>query len=243
MIADSAPSALLDVLPNLRDLGGLRTDSGGRTRPGVLLRSAAPLAGDRLPALPIWPPVAVLDLRGADELAGLPHPLAGPGTAVHALPLLDQHITAGPRSVDWSRVPDLATAYRGFLLRGAARLATVAELVAAADGPVLVHCTAGKDRTGVAVAVLLRAAGVSRAEILRDYRRTEPELPAILARAAHLTLGVDPTHVQRLMGVPLDAMTQVLDLLDEAQGGAAGWLRGHGVPGQVLHAWQRRLVG
>jgi protein-tyrosine phosphatase len=185
----------------------------------------------------------VLDLRGADELAGQPHPLAGPGTAVHALPLLDQHITAGPHSVDWSKVPDLATAYRGFLLRGAARLATIAELVVAADGPVLVHCTAGKDRTGVAVAVLLRAAGVSRAEVLRDYRRTEPELPAILARAAHLTLGMDSTHVQRLMGVPRDAMTGVLDLLDETPDGAAGWLRAHGVPEQVLDAWQRRLVG
>lgn len=232
----------LDLLANLRDLGGLDTEAGGHTRPGVLLRSAAPRPGDRHPGLSSWPPATVLDLRGLDELAGRPHPLAAAGTVVHALPLLEKAVHSGPNGTDWSKIPDLASAYLGFLIRGGSKVAGILELVAEADGPVLVHCAAGKDRTGVVIAVLLRAAGVTRAAVLEDYLRTGPELPAILAREPELTTLVDPTHVQRLMGVPADAMVAVLDLLDAAPGGAVGWLRGQGASQRAVDTWRRRLV-
>jgi hypothetical protein len=232
----------LDLLANLRDLGGLDTEAGGHTREGVLLRSAAPRPGDRRPGLSSWPPATVLDLRGPGELAGKPHPLAATGVVVHALPLLDREVHGGPTGTDWSKIPDLATAYLGFLIRGGPKLAGLVELVAEADGPVLVHCAAGKDRTGVVIAVLLRAAGVTRAAVLEDYLRTEPELPAILAREPELTTLADPTHVQRLMGVPAEAMDAVLDLLDAAPGGAVGWLRGQGVSQRAVDTWRRRLV-
>jgi hypothetical protein len=231
---------LTDQLPNLRDVGGLSLESGGRTRSGVLLRSAAPLPGDRLPPLPGWPPATVLDLRGQDELGGLPHPLAMPGTTVHAVPLLDRSVS-GPDAIDWSTIPDLATAYRGFLSRGGSRIATMAELAATGEGPVLVHCTAGKDRTGVLVAALLRAAGVRRGAIVEDYLRTERAMPAILARSAAITAHVDPTVRQRMMGVSRAAVLAVLDVLDAAPGGAAGWLREAGVPELTVRTWVSRI--
>jgi len=108
----------LDLLANLRDLGGLDTEAGGHTRSGVLLRSAAPQPGDRHPGLSSWPPATVLDLRGPGELAGRPHPLAAAGAVVHALPLLDREVHAGPNGTDWSKIPDLGTAYLGFLVSG-----------------------------------------------------------------------------------------------------------------------------
>jgi len=231
-----------DLLANLRDLGGLHTENGGRTRSGVLLRSAVPLAGDRHPGMASWPPATVLDLRGADELAGQPHPLAAEGARVHALPLLDTQVHSGPNGTDWSAIPDLATAYRGFLGKGGPKLAAIVELAAEADGPLLVHCAAGKDRTGVVIAVLLRAAGVTRAEVVADYLRTEPELPAIFARAPELSAIADPTRVQQLLGVPAEAIRAVLDELDAASGGAAGWLRERGVSERTLGAWRRRLL-
>jgi protein-tyrosine phosphatase len=58
---------------------------------------------------------------------------------------------------------------------------TSVTLTAETDGAVLVHCEAGKDRTGVVVAALLRAVGVCRAAIIEDYRATEPALSAIFA--------------------------------------------------------------
>jgi protein-tyrosine phosphatase len=231
-----------NLVANLRDLGGLRTEAGGSTRPGVLLRSAAPLAGDRHPGLASWPPATVLDLRGLDELSGRPHPLAEAGSTVHALPLLDKRVH-GPNGTDWSRIPDLATAYVGFLTKGGPKLAATMRLVAEAGPPVLVHCAAGKDRTGVVVAVLLRAAGVSRDAVIEDYRRTEPELPVVLARIPELTAMADPTHVQRLMGVPTEAIVAVLDLLDAEPGGTVGWLEAQGATRDATDTWRRRLVG
>lgn len=232
-----------DVLPNLRDLGGLDTDEGGRTRYGVLLRSAAPLPGDRRPVLTGWPPSVVLDLRGSDELGGVAHPLDGPGTSVYPLPLLERSLTEDAGRGDWSRIPDLPTAYLDFLRAGAPKLARIVTLAAESDGAVLVHCAAGKDRTGVIVAVLLRAAGVGRAAIVEDYRATEPALPAIFARTPpELTANADPTVLQRLMGVPEEAVVAVLDVLDAEPGGAEGWLGRHGVPDAALAAWRRRIL-
>lgn len=229
-------------LVNLRDLGGLPLDSGGRTRGEVLLRSGAPLPGDTDPASTVWPPKTVVDLRNPAELGGRQHPLASLTTAVHAYPLLALPV-GGSRTSLGSVPSDLESAYLQFLRQGTDRLATVTELLARCEAPVLIHCTAGKDRTGIVVAVLMRAVGVSRAAIITDYRATQAALPAIMARIpAELTAGLDPTLTQRLMGVPERAITAVLDEIDNAPGGAQGWLRATGVSAYALDAWRHRFT-
>ena len=95
-----------DELVNLRDLGCLRLDSGGRTRHAVLLRSGAPLPGDKDPTSTVWPPKTVFDLRGAAELGGRGHPLARWGTAVYACPFLSRPMV-GPGADSWSVPTDL----------------------------------------------------------------------------------------------------------------------------------------
>ncbi|WP_028937107.1 tyrosine-protein phosphatase [Pseudonocardia spinosispora] len=246
MSADIVNSGLVpDLLPNLRDLGGLRTDTGQRTLPGVLQRSAAPLAGDRNPDGVTWPPSLVVDLRGTDELGGVEHPLTGPNTVVKALPLLSRAVRGEDDSVvAFADIPDLATAYLRMLAEGGDKFATIVEWAARADGPVLLHCAAGKDRTGVVAALLLRAAGVSREEITEDYLRTETQLPAILARKTVGSLDqIDPTHAQRLMGVPVEAITAVLDEIDGPEGGAWEWLTARGATPEALRLWSDRLLG
>jgi protein-tyrosine phosphatase len=231
-----------DVLPNLRDVGGLPTEDGRRTRAGVLLRSAAPKADDRDPEDVAWPPAEVVDLRSLSELKGRPHPLSRPGTRVHALPFL-----SGGRSYadDFSDMPDLAEVYPDFLHTGAQKLLTVLRLAAHADGPVLVHCAAGKDRTGITVAVLLRAAGVTREAVIADYVETAQNIDAVLAR--DMTHGPeDPTHLQRLMGAPPEAITVILDELDAAAEGAedaaGAWLLRAGATPEDLADWRSRIL-
>lgn len=74
----------MSALANLRDAATVAPD---RLVGGVLLRSEAPQVGDGDPPDVVWPPGTVLDLRSPAELAGRPHPLAGPGTAVVAVPM------------------------------------------------------------------------------------------------------------------------------------------------------------
>lgn len=225
---------------NFRDVGGLPADTGARTGHGILYRGDAPHHADTPPAdLVGWPPALVLDLREPDEPIGA-HPLAGPGIHVMQVPLL-----AGPHIGDWRALPSLEELYRGSLARAGERIAEVLELLIEATGPALVHCAAGKDRTGVLIAVLLRAAGVSRRAVMEDYLRTEQNRPALLEQLAWDPSVLDERdrlRFQHLTGTSAPALRAVLDELDSAAGGAPGWLRARDVPAVTIEAWTRRLV-
>ncbi|PXY18434.1 tyrosine-protein phosphatase [Prauserella flavalba] len=227
-----------NVLPNVRDLGGLPAGPGRRTAAGVLYRSAAPLAGDLPPrALPSWPARTVLDLRAPGELDA-PHPLAVAGTTVHALPFLDDaQLSALPRD-------DLGAIYRVFVQQAAPQLASVVTLAATAPGPLLIHCAAGKDRTGVAVALLLACAGVSRDEIVADYMLTQHNLDAIIARLRrtnHVHSRDQNGVAGSAYGAPPEAIETVLDLWTASPAGVHGWLEAHGATADAVRRWTQRF--
>ncbi|MGH3937888.1 MAG: tyrosine-protein phosphatase [Pseudonocardiaceae bacterium] len=227
---------------NFRDLGGLPAGAGARTGHGVLYRGDAPHHEDTPPpGLAAWPPVLVLDLREPDEPMVGGHPLAGPDTDVVQVPLL-----AGPHVGDWRVLSSLEELYLGSLSRASERIGEVLDLLTGVTGPTLVHCAAGKDRTGVLVAVLLRAAGVSRDAVLEDYLRTEPNVPALLEQLAwdlSLLDEEERLRAQHIAGTSASALRAVLDELDAAPGGVLGWLRAHGVPAATIHVWTQRLTG
>lgn len=219
---------------NLRDVRGLRTDDGRIVRRAVLYRSEVPQAtGD---AVAVWPPATVIDLRCPEESTG-PHPLAALAQ-VHSMPLgadLAPALAARQTGAD-----DLSVAYRHLVRDAAAEIARIVALVASGPGPVLVHCTAGKDRTGIVVAVLLRAVGVRRADVVGDYLRTEANLPRLWA-ALHAA-GVPEPRNRALLGVQRAALEAVLDEIEDAPGGVTGWLRAHGVPEADLRLLTERLL-
>jgi protein-tyrosine phosphatase len=231
---------------NLRDVRGLRTDDGRIVRRGVLYRSELPTAasaggmdnpaGPTIADVAIWPPATVLDLRSPPEYLGR-HPLAAVAV-VHSIPL-GASLAPAMAAAQTDEL-DLSAAYRHLVHDAAGRIADIAGLVATAPGPVLVHCTAGKDRTGIVVAVLLRAIGVRRADVLADYLRTEPNLPRLWAalRAA----GVPEPHNRALLGVQAGALEAVLEDVEGTPGGAGGWLAAHGVGAQRLELLRERLL-
>lgn len=229
----------LDGLVNLRDLGGLPTRNGNVTRPGVLYRSDAPRAGDRAPeGLAHWPPAAVVDLRDTVEYGTEPHPLADV-SVVHRIPVLESiRDTANERL-------GLDALYQSLLAGAAKKLVEVFRIATRADGPVLIHCAAGKDRTGVVSALLLSAVGVRADSIVADYVRTGRNMRRVLQRlnaAETLPPGVEDEPVAELVTAPAAAIEGVLARLDEHDGAAAGWLEAHGATRMELSRWQKRFL-
>jgi protein-tyrosine phosphatase len=232
-------SDALDELVNLRDLGGQPTGDGVLTRSGVVYRSDAPHPGDRDPAeTSAWPPRVVVDLREAVETQD-EHPLATVAQVhrVRVLEGLEKPETDGS-------VHELTLLYEGMLQGAPKKLVEVFRQVLEADGPALVHCAAGKDRTGVVSAMLLGAAGVRQDAIIADYVRTDKNMFRVLQRlneAPELPPGVDEEMVAEFLATPTQAIERVLEIFDDHRG-AAGWLSTHGVTDDELDRWQEKFL-
>ncbi len=241
----SLPRRDRDQLVNLRDLGGLPTQDGRRTRPGVLYRSDAPRHGDRLPVFDReWPPRTVVDLRSPVERDGSPHPLESAVTDVRVIPLLGDVDPAHPTSeIVVALAGGLSTMYRAIVERTGSRVVEILHLAAHAPGPLLVHCAAGKDRTGLVVAVLLRAVGVEPDAILADYAATAANMAEVLRR-----LGNNPLLPGAGMGAPdltttsISAVEQVLAVIDDHPGGLSGWFAANGAHPDAVPTWRARLL-
>lgn len=231
----------LDILPNLRDLGGLPIVGGGRTRPGVLYRSALPAPGDARPtAVDEWPTRTVIDLRSPRECAASPHSLQSDATAVQRISLLTDAEATAP-----SRGAGLSDIYQGILTNAGERLAEILQVAATAPGPLLLHCAAGKDRTGIAVALLLHVVGVEPSDIVADYLSTNEHMPAVLARITRFApeLGRTHPHDRDLRGAVPEAIKGVLSHWDAYPGGVHAWVRSRGATEDTIRLWTERFTG
>jgi protein-tyrosine phosphatase len=114
------------------------------------------------------------------------------------------------------------------------------------DQPVLVHCTVGKDRTGVTVAIALAAAGVDHDAVIADYARTEGLLPASRTRDALAWLRSahpDAVHLEDLATrSPAPVMRQLLTGMTARYGSAADYLRAHGLSDDEIAELRRVLI-
>lgn len=224
-----------EFVPNLRDLGGLPVD-GGTVRSGRLLRSALPLADDRARDGIVWPPAVVIDLRSVMETEPT-HPLARDGVVVHHFPLLSA-LRPGVAP------PESLTELYLLMLRTTARhlvdvVGTVAE---SADQATLVHCAAGKDRTGVSIAMVLALLGAPRDVIVEDYRVTADHFDEIEARFRRLFGPRRADIPSQYLATPVEAITAVLDAWDEYPGGPAGWFRRWGGDDATIERLRTTLV-
>ncbi|HSI26501.1 MAG TPA: tyrosine-protein phosphatase [Aeromicrobium sp.] len=201
-------------VPNLRDVGGVVADDGRRVRTGLLLRSAQPAADDLVPEDFEWPPSLVIDLRspleGADE-----HPLGALGARIVNLPLLS---ALSPHAEHDRTLADL---YRHVTETAAHLLVDLVHAVADADGPVLVHCAAGKDRTGIGVALVLRLLGVDQGQVVADYLLTMDAKDAIDRRLGRSYAA--PSVPLAFFEVVPEALVEIMEVWDSHSGGVEGW--------------------
>jgi protein-tyrosine phosphatase len=236
----------LDSVLNLRDVGGLPVTGGGSIRPKTLLRSGSLsrlTAADAATLVAEYGLRTVVDLRTPDELAtDGPTALARAGVATAHLPLMaDVDEAMAQVRDDADAVRTLAQAYRAFLdLRGE-HLVTAARLVAwTGTGSVLVHCAAGKDRTGVFCALVADTVGVARDAVVHDYAMSNERLEAVLRRGVGTEYEIDLADID-LYRCPPYVMTALLAELD-TDGSGAGWLRRQGLPEEELERLRARFA-
>jgi protein-tyrosine phosphatase len=168
----------------------------------------------------------VVDLRTTSEREQRPSPLIEAGV----------HTSHAPIFTDDEDYPDhLTTAaevYCWWLRERRTGVAAAMSAVAdAPSAPVLVHCHAGKDRTGVIVGLVLRLAGVSIDAIADDYAVSGVQLADMLARdrVTAVERGMDQVLVERLFTVRREAMVQTMECVDAEHGGAAALMRSIGL--------------
>lgn len=226
---------------NFRDVGGLPAGSGG-TRPRVLFRSGnlARLTGEGCRALADLGVRRIVDLRADDEVATEPSRVDGLDLETVRIPLF-----VGSVGSFFAEDRSLAQMYRELVDGSAPQLVEAARAVLGAQ-PVLVHCTVGKDRTGVTIALLLAAAGVDEDAIVADYARTEALLPPerngrVLAYLR--TLHPDARHLDDLVTrSPAAVMRDLLADVRGRYGGAADYLRAHGLTVDEVEALRTHLI-
>lgn len=253
MTSDTGATLVIDGTWNARDAATLTG-----LRPGVLLRSAG-LSGltasgrERLAELGV---TDVIDLRSDAEVHRDGEDATGEGVRVHRL-----GITAGANlSAQGARTEAeamemffaqaatpgwteefMASVYRHLVSDpdAIAALGTGLNLLAEDDRVVLVHCSAGKDRTGIFVALAASIAGADRDAIDEDFLYSNH---AVGDQVSVAPPGIDPARLAPLLGVHLDSLDAARRTLLEQHGSLQGFLAAAGVSQQATDAIRARLA-
>jgi protein-tyrosine phosphatase len=188
-----APVVFLEGAPNFRDLGGHMTKDGHSVRRGLVFRSGhlAELSDRDVQRLTDLGLRTVVDFRREFEVALYGRDRLPPDARLVALPIaaaeMDEPTHDVIRRGDFTALPDLSEASRDFIRHNTESLGAFLHLLAETENlPLVFHCIGGKDRTGVAAALVLAILGVPWARIRADYLRTnellEPKVGEWLAR-------------------------------------------------------------
>jgi protein-tyrosine phosphatase len=231
-------------LLNARDLGGYPTADGCTTRWGAIVRSdsltALTPAGQE--ALISHGVRSIVDLRLPDEAVHQPHPFAEPGD--HGIAYTNVSFV-DPAAAPPEGVTTLADDYKRMLDRFQQQVAAVIAVIAEApEGGVLVHCAAGKDRTGLIAAILLGLVGVAPETIGADYALTAECLRPREAAWLENGPGDRAERQERLrrFAPTAEVMLAVLDHLIKRYGGVEAYLLQAGVAPEDLTRVRARLL-
>lgn len=226
----------LEGAKNFRDFGGYRTADGKHVRKGVLFRSdgLAKLTKQDFENISRLGIRTICDLRRDRERLKAPTNWHDPSVTIHHMPLLsdsgptavDKIVAMGSRCDEQAARQIMVDIYRGLVTSDQALHYFRKMFVMIADKsslPVLIHCSGGKDRTGVSCALILWFLGVSREDIIGNYLHSQPLYgdrvdvrkvgPQMFDH--NIFAEIDEVALKLLFGVQAEYIQAVFDLLDQ----------------------------
>lgn len=241
MTAAANPPLSISGTVNFRDVGGYAA-AGGTVRSGRLYRSDAlselgAAGGAAFDALEV---ASVVDLRDGSESSVMPDDVR---CTIVSIPLL-----AGSANSFVTAMPSLEELYRSILdEQGESVVRAVRAVIEAGEGASVVHCTAGKDRTGTIIALILLALGVDREQVIADYAASQqnlagPWVDAMTIRVRSAGIPITPELLALLGSTPPSAMATMIDHLKQRWGTAADYLLGAGLQQAELAELRRLLL-
>ena len=240
---------------NTRDLGGLPARSG-LTRSGVMVRSdnVASLTAAGRQAMIDYGIATVIDLRSESEVKGSPGPpfsefqSSSPaiqmedGLESRAPAFLHRALIDDATAPILNEAPTMPERYALMLDRRPTALAAIFDAIAASEGPVLFHCFAGKDRTGLVAAMMLSVAGVDPVAIGADYAETDIQLAD---RYEEWLAKATPERLETMrneLRCPPEWMLSTLDHLERRWGGVEEYLAAAGLSADAITRLQSKLT-
>lgn len=223
------PDTRLQGASNFRDLGGLRNRHGERFRHGLVFRSdhLANLSADDQVALRQMGVTHSMDLRGVQEHAARPYAIDG----VRHVPLpieptvvrrVEALLRRGTVPTESETVALMCETYREFVLHHGPTFGALLRHLIEHPTPQVFHCTAGKDRTGMAAALLLGALDMDRDTVMEDYLLTNQRY-----RRDAAWEGKGPEHVMAILWQVQEAfLNNALETIDHHFGGMDAYLEG-----------------
>jgi protein-tyrosine phosphatase len=233
--------------PNARDLGGLTVADGRRVRTGLVYRAPAlgRLTEQDVQRLGRCGLTDLLDLRHGSEIEVAPPDRLPPGLHVAHIPIFDPahpvftYVSAVLLGHDLAAYSELSAAgtpgamlaiYGWFVTSPAGRtgFGTALHRIVDGNGPLLYHCSAGKDRTGWLTAMLLTALGADRDAVYADYELTNEVSAAgneSLLSAIATSRGVDADLLRPVLLASPAYLDEAFAAADREFGGVDGYLR------------------
>lgn len=229
---------------NFRDVGGARTTAGSTVRDGVLLRSAqlSRLDENGIATLAELGLTDIHDLRGYKEIDFIGHDVVPDGVRLHVTPF-DPNIGETPPHEarrHTTAASHMVGVYRAFPAMPEAHAAIKALADSMLTGTALVHCAAGKDRTGWAVATLLRAVDVTEEDIYADYLLSNDAVPTL---RSFMTEESNEELSDDLLGVRPEYLESATASMLDMYGDIEGYLAEVGIDPEQRAALRARLVG
>lgn len=214
---------------NVRDLGGYDTNHGKPTTWGRVFRADSLhklTAADELKLRDLGLR-AIIDLRRQDEIDVEPDLwMTDPTIRFHHLPINEVAVSSAI-SVQKYDIHDLTELYRSFLDVRQPQLKRIfTAIVEVSDQPLVFHCSAGKDRTGIIAALLLDLAGVPAETIAQDYELTRDRITSLLSKYRERAVreGFDLTRHERMLECQYETMLDTVGYLHDTYNGADNYL-------------------